>query len=127
MMGRRAPESQGPARVRPIPLRAPLICESRGTHIGHHKKPSSTLTARPPAASVPPPRTENKQTHSLWLNAVLGLVCLVAFSVLQRSCFPRHYRYRLVSNSVSIKPRPLPTKGWSSFWCVCRVGGDGFF
>lgn len=54
---------------------------------------------------------------------MLGLVCLVAFSVLQRSCFPLHYRFRLLSPNVTIKPRPLPTKGWSSLWWVLGWGG----
>lgn len=45
-------------------------------------------------------------------------MCLVAFSVLQRSFFPKHYRYRLTSESVTIKPQALATKGWSSLWCV---------
>jgi len=60
-------------------------------------------------------KQKNKK-NSLWLNATLGLVCVVAFSFLQRSFFPRHYRYRLVSESVTVKPRPLPTEGWSSLW-----------
>lgn len=33
----------------------------------------------------------------LWLNALLGLICFLAFCILQRSVFPEHYRFRLVS------------------------------
>jgi hypothetical protein len=79
------------------------------------------LTHHPPNRNPnqkPTNQKPTKKTHqnSLWLNATLGLACVLAFSVLQRSFFPRHYRYRLLSNSVTIKPRALPTKGWSSLW-----------
>eukprot|EP00879_Flechtneria_rotunda_P017163 GHRR01017975.1.p1 GENE.GHRR01017975.1~~GHRR01017975.1.p1 ORF type:complete len:523 (+),score=135.69 GHRR01017975.1:795-2363(+) len=60
--------------------------------------------------------TDSQLTTSLWLNALLGSLCLIAFCILQRSVFPKHYRYRQVSDSVTVKPRFLPTKGWSSLW-----------
>eukprot|EP00882_Tetradesmus_deserticola_P032054 GHRQ01036269.1.p1 GENE.GHRQ01036269.1~~GHRQ01036269.1.p1 ORF type:complete len:148 (+),score=17.98 GHRQ01036269.1:336-779(+) len=60
--------------------------------------------------------TDHQLTTSLWLNAVLGIVCFLAFCVLQRSVFPLHYRYRLHSPWVTVKPRALASKGLKSLW-----------
>ncbi|KAF8073110.1 AAP5 [Scenedesmus sp. PABB004] len=60
--------------------------------------------------------TDSQLTTSLWLNVLLGSICFVAFCILQRSVFPRHYRYRLHSASVTVKPRQLAEKGLVSLW-----------
>jgi hypothetical protein len=47
----------------------------------------------------------------LWLNTLLGMLCFIAFCFLQRSVFPKHYRYRMVrllqSNIIAKAPQQL--------------------
>eukprot|EP00775_Hariotina_reticulata_P011017 gene11017-11171_t len=76
----------------------------------HSQEPSPYLTITSNVVS------DSQLTTALWLNTLLGMLCFIAFCFLQRSVFPRHYRYRMVSQSVTVKPKSLPTEGPESLW-----------
>jgi len=58
--------------------------------------------------------SDDQIVNSMRLNAVLGLLCLIAFDLLySRLIF---YRIRTILPRVTVKPPPLPSSGWWQFW-----------